>query len=161
MAVWPPDDVLDRVAAIERPAIDGLRWTRPDQWHVTLRFLGDSDVAPVTAALRGVSVGPSRAGLGPTVGRFDHRVLHVPVTGLDEVARAVVVVTAHLGRPPEDRPFRGHLTLARVAKGARVDLRRLAGVPLEAAWHVGSFCLVESRLSPAGARYQVLERFEL
>ena len=27
VAVWPPDDVLDAVAALERPAQDGLRWT--------------------------------------------------------------------------------------------------------------------------------------
>jgi RNA 2',3'-cyclic 3'-phosphodiesterase len=159
--VWPPDDVLDRVAALERPVIAGLRWTGADQWHVTLRFLGETDVAPVTAALEGVDVPVPRAQLGPAVGRFDDRILHVPVRGLDTLAQAVVAATATLGRPPEDRPFRGHLTLARVAKHARVDLRQLTGVPLEATWDATSFCLVESKLSPAGSRYTVVERFGL
>jgi len=161
VAVWPPAEVLERVAALERPAVEGLRWTAPDQWHVTLRFLGETDVAPVVDALRAVAVEPFGVRLGPAVGRFDHRVLHVPVSGVDDLARAVVSTTAGLGRPPDQRPFHGHLTLARVGKHARVDLRRLAGAPLEATWEVSSFCLVESRLSPAGARYTVLERFDL
>jgi 2'-5' RNA ligase len=149
------------VAALERPAIPGLRWSRADQWHVTLRFLGETDVAPVTGALEGVDVPAPRVQLGPTVGRFGHRILHVPVRGLEVLAQAVAACTATLGRPPEDRPFRGHLTLARVVKDAHVDLRRLAGVTLEATWDATSFCLVESRLSPAGSRYEVVERFGL
>ena len=71
----------------------------------------------------------------------------------------MIARTARLGRPPEDRPFDGHLTLARARKAARVDLRRLAGAPIEAAWPVTEVCLVESRLSPAGARYEVVDRF--
>ena len=159
VAVWPPEDVLEAVAALDRPAVDGLRWTRPDQWHVTLRFLGQTDLEPVRAALAGVEVVPATARLGPVVGRFGHRVLHVPVAGLDAVAGAVVAATAGLGRPPDDRPFAGHLTLGRVAKGARVDLRRLAGAAVSGTWDVADVCLVESRLSPAGARYEVVERF--
>lgn len=159
VAVWPPAGVLDRVAALERPTVAGVRWTTPHQWHVTLRFLGQADLGPVLAALAGVQAPPATARLGPTVERFGHRILHVPVAGLDAIAQSVVGATADLGRPPDERPFAGHLTLARVAKGARVDLRRLAGAAIEACWEVGEVCLVESRLSPAGAHYDVLERF--
>lgn len=180
MAVWPPDDVLDRVDGLDRPPRAGLRWTTRDQWHVTLRFLGPvADIDPVVAALAGLSSlsslswpgepgerswsgelsGPGDAVLGPTVGRFGHRVLHVPVAGLDALAAEVVDATAHLGRPPDPRAFAGHLTLARVAKGARVDLRTLAGAPLAARWSVAELCLVESRLYSAGARYRIVARF--
>ena len=162
VAVWPPEDVLDRVAALDRPAVPGLRWTTRGQWHVTLRFLGPvDDVDAVITAVAGVEAPPATARLGPTVGRFGQRILHVPVAGLEAVAEAVIAATAHLGRPPEDRTFAGHLTLARVTKGTRVDLRRLAGTPLEGTWDLGETCLVESRLSPAGARYEVVERFSL
>jgi 2'-5' RNA ligase len=160
VAVWPAD-VLDRVAAVERPEVAGLRWTRRDQWHVTLRFLGQVELDPVVAALAGVHAPPAEATLGPEVGRFAHRVLHVPVAGLDAVAAEVVGATAGVGRPPEDRPFAGHLTLARVAKGARVDLRRFAGAAIDGRWDVTDICLVESRLSSAGARYEVVQRFAL
>ena len=163
IASWPPPDVLDRIGHLERPQVAGLRWTARDQWHVTLRFLGPvTDVGPVLAAM-GVVAGarPARAVLGPAVGWFGRRILHVPVAGLDDVAAAVVAATASLGQPPDDRPFTGHVTLARVAKGSRVDLRALAGGAIEAEWDVDTVCLVESRLAPAGARYEVLERFPL
>lgn len=162
VAVWPPDEVLDRVAALDRPDVAGLRWTAPAQWHVTLRFMGRVDDPAVAAgALGRARAEPAQAVLGPAVGRFGQRVLHVPVAGLDGVAAAVVSATGAVGQPPEERPFAGHLTLARVAKGARVDLRPLAGAPVAGRWPVREVCLVESRLSPTGARYQVVERFPL
>jgi len=163
VAVWPPEDVLHALAGLARPEIPGLRWTGREQWHVTLRFLGAvDDPAPVVDALAEVGrLAPIGAVLGPSVGRFGHRVLHVPVAGLDELAGQVVAGTAGLGRPPEDRAFSGHLTLARVAKCARVDLRPLAGEAVVGRWTVDDVCLVESRLSPTGARYEVLERVPL
>ena len=135
---------------------------RREQWHVTLRFLGRVDaVDEAIAALGAMRAAPAEAVAGPAVGRFGQRVLHVPVAGLDEVAAAVVVATASVGEPPEERPFAGHLTLARVARGGRVDLRRLAGQPVAGRWPVTEVCLVESHLSPKGARYEVVSRFPL
>jgi 2'-5' RNA ligase len=162
VAVWPPDEVLDLLAALDRPEIHGLRWTRRDQWHVTLRFLGPvPDAAPVAEALSGLDLPSSAAVLGPAVDRFGRRILHVPVAGLEAVAAGVVGATERLGQPPDDRPFHGHITLARVADRARVDLQPLTGRAVHAKWRVGTICLVESRLSPAGARYEVLDRFPL
>ena len=73
----------------------------------------------------------------------------------------MITLTAGIGRPPEDREYAGHLTLARVAKGARVNLGRLAGEAVSGRWTVGEVCVVESHLSPAGARYEVLESVAL
>lgn len=163
VAVWPPEEVLDRVAALSRPAIEGVRWTGREHWHVTLRFLGPvPEVQPVAEALAALPrLGPTTGILGPATGRFDQRILHVPVTGLDDVAAAVVQATAHLGKPPDDRPFHGHLTLARVAKHAKVDLRPLTGTPVADTWTVDEVCLVESFPSPSGARYEVRLRLPL
>ncbi|HWC10835.1 MAG TPA: RNA 2',3'-cyclic phosphodiesterase [Acidimicrobiales bacterium] len=171
VAVAPPDEVLERVAALDRPEVAGLRWTTRPQWHVTLRFLGAvDDVAAAADALVRLRAAPAEALLGPAVGRFGQRVLHVPVRGLDEVAAAVVAATADVGEPPEElslrsghagRPFAGHLTLARVRRGARVDLRRLTGEPVEGRWPVEEVCLLQSHLSPKGARYETLERVAL
>lgn len=168
VAVWPPADLVGRLAALPRPDVPGLRWTTPEQWHVTLRFLGrveEGQVESVVEALAGVAaaqaaqVVPVRAAAGPATGRFGHRVLHLPVDGLGGLARAVAAATAGVGEPPEDRAFSGHLTLAR-AKG-RVNLRPLMGMPVAAAWPVDEVALVESRLSAAGARYDVVARFPL
>jgi len=162
VAVWLPDDVLDLIAALPRPEVDGLRWTTRDQWHVTLRFFGSVELDEAVDALRRLSAPSTTAELGPDLGRFGRRILHVPVGGLERVAAAVVDTTAAVGRPPEDRPFAGHITLARARDRRRdVDLRLLAGVPVAASWSVGEVCLVESRLHPHGARYEVVERFSL
>ena len=162
VAVAPPEEVLERVAALHRPEVAGLRWTTRPQWHVTLRFLGAvDDVHAAAEALARARAAPAEAVLGPAVGRFGQRVLHVPVLGLDEVAAAVVAATADVGEPPEERPFAGHLTLARVQRGARVDLRRLTGEPVEGRWPVEEVCLLQSHLSPRGARYETLERVAL
>ena len=159
VAAVPPAPVLDRVAALSRPEVDGLRWTSRDQWHVTLRFLGRvSDVDAVRAALEPLSPARSTARLGPAVGRFGRRVLHVPVAGLEELAAAVVTSTAAIGEPPEDRPFAAHLTLARARARRGIDLRALTGEALAATWPVEEVCLIESHLHPHGARYEMLQR---
>lgn len=142
----------------------GLRWTKPDQWHVTLRFLGavdDARVEPVAQAVADIAgrVAPVAVTAGPVTGRFGHRILHLPVDGLSALADAVGEATAGFGEPPEDRVFTGHLTLART-KG-RVNLGPLEGTPLAARWLVEELTLVESRLSAAGARYEVVARFPL
>jgi RNA 2',3'-cyclic 3'-phosphodiesterase len=162
VAVWPPDDVLELIASLARPEVEGLRWTTREQWHVTLRFFGNVELGDASAALAAVSAQSTIAVMGPETGRFGKRVLHVPVEGLEAVAKAVVRATKKVGRPPEPRPFSGHLTLAR-AQDRRfgVDLRSLVGTPLAASWPVTEVCLVESHLSPKGANYEVVERAPL
>lgn len=164
VAATPPGDVLSMLdAALARPGVVGLRWTTRPQWHVTLRFLGEVDdpsVAGIVEALATAALpGAVTASLGPAVDRFGSRILQVPVGGLDDLARAVVGATRGFGEPPDDRPFRGHLTLARVGRGARgVDLRPLCGAPLAASWPVTAVDLYASELHPHGARYTVIAR---
>jgi 2'-5' RNA ligase len=164
VAVTPPDDVLSLVGALSRQGVVGIRWTTRAQWHVTLRFLGrvdDALVDDVVGALRSVAVPPGTvASLGPATARCGQRVLQVPVAGLEVLAARVEAATASFGEPPDDRPFRGHLTLARVGRGAgRVDLRPLCGTAIGAAWPVAGFELYSSELHPRGARYPALARF--
>lgn len=162
VAVWPPDDILDQLAALPRPEIPGLRWTAREQWHVTLRFLGSvPDVEPVAAALSELDLPFAQAVLGPAVGRFGRRILHVPVSGLEQLAGAVVGATSHVGRPPGDRPFHGHLTLARTANRADVELHRLAGTPVGARWTVRELSLVESRVSGSAGQYDSFATYPL
>ena len=157
VAVWLPDDVLDLVAALPRPEVEGLRWTTRGQWHVTLRFFGSVELDEAVDAVRRLSAPATTAELGPEVARFGRRILHVPVGGLERVAEGVVRATRKVGRPPEDRPFAGHVTLARTRDRRGADLRPLAGLPVAASWPVREVCLVESRLHPHGARYEVVE----
>lgn len=154
--MWPPAEVMAAIAALERPEVDGMRWTTEDQWHATLRFLGEYDVDEATETLATVVADVTTAVMGPVTARFGQRILQVPVAGLDDVAEAVAVAFG-----PEERPFNGHLTLARARERRGVDLRPLCGVPLAGEWPVDEITLVASQLNPKGARYEVVERFPL
>jgi 2'-5' RNA ligase len=154
VAVRPPPIVVERLAGLPRRPRDGVRWTTADQWHVTLRFLGEVDEpAPVVEALAGAQLEPAEAQLGPASEAFGRDVVAVPVAGLDELARSVVAATARFGSPPSRRPYRGHVTLARIRHG---NPRALAGAAIEARWAVEDVRLVRSRLHPDGARYEDL-----
>ena len=158
VAVWPSDEVGATLAGLPRPGVPGLRWTRHDQWHVTLRFLGESDQEAAAAALADLAAQPAVAELGPVTRLLGQRIVVVPVDGLDELARTVVAATVGLGGPPEDWPFTGHLTLAR-AKGPVPP--GTVGTPITGRFPVGEVCLVRSGTLPEGAAYETLERFSL
>jgi 2'-5' RNA ligase len=158
VAVWPPPDVLDALGELPRLPLAGARWTTRPQWHVTLRFLGSGvDPSVAAAALDTVVAEPCTAELGPTAHRLGRSVLMVPVGGLDALAAAVEEATAGLGRPPDDRPFRGHLTLARSRSGTAPRL----DVAIRAQWPVTEITLVDSHTHPAGARYERLHTVAL
>ncbi len=151
IGILPPGAVLDEVAGLRRPERPGVRWTTRDQWHLTLRFLGEvPDPVPVADALDAAPLARCSAVLGPEVQALGRRVVCVPVAGLDDLASGVMAATAGFGRPPEPRPSHGHLTLARVTRGS---LRDLVGEPITARFDVRAVRLVRSRLGPQGARY--------
>jgi RNA 2',3'-cyclic 3'-phosphodiesterase len=161
VAVWPPLEVVAKVVELERPARQGVRWTTADQWHVTLHFLGsvpDAEVEPLRACFvhPGGGVATAVAVAGPRVERLGRGVLCLPVAGLDDLAERVNAATAGIAVPEPDRPFKGHLTLARAKPGA--DLRPLAGARLSASWPVEEVTLVASQTRPDGATYHVLAR---
>ncbi|HSL56757.1 MAG TPA: RNA 2',3'-cyclic phosphodiesterase [Acidimicrobiales bacterium] len=159
VAVTPPPEVLDAIATLPRPDEPGVRWVPREQWHVTLRFLGDADPDAVAAALDGAlgdgadrvpHATGARCELGPVVSRLGRSVVCVPASGLDELARVVTTATAHLGTPPDPRPFTGHLTLARLRQRAACGV---TGAPFRASFDVRDVDLVESRLGSDGATH--------
>lgn len=153
VAVWPPDDVVAALQALPRPESDGVRWSTPPQWHVTLRFLGNvPDVAGVVDALAEVQQPAVDVEVGPATKKLGPSVLMVPVRGLDALAASLPFAL--------DRPFDGHLTVAR-ARSRRQVPRSLEGIPFEASWRATSFALVRSQTKPDGAVYDDVETFPL
>lgn len=154
VAVEPPPVLLERIDELDRPDGAGVRWSRREQWHITLRFLGEVDRDAAVTALRGLSAPPSVAELGPTIERLGPRVVCVPIGGLEELAAAVAAAMGDLGAPPDHRPFRAHLTLGR-ARSADTDVP-LVGTPFRASFPVDAVALVESHLGSGPARYEVV-----
>ncbi len=159
VATWPPPEICDALARAPRPPLARARWSEPEQWHVTLRFLGDVPVGDVAALAARLAARPWPGGVvargGPATRFLGEGLLIWPVEGLAELAAAVAEATRGTGEPPT-RPFLGHITLARARRG--YDLRRQHHLlsPLAATWAVTSIALVRSRLAPAGATYTTL-----
>lgn len=153
VAVWPPEEVLAALRSMPRPDTPGVRWSTEDQWHVTLRFLGNvDDVDAVVDALSGVDEPAAVVRVGPATARLGPGVLMLPVRGLDPLAHTLPL--------DMDRPFRGHLTLAR-AKNKQQVPRTLEGAPFDASWTATSFSLVRSQTRPTGAVYDDIATFPL
>jgi 2'-5' RNA ligase len=155
VAAWPPADVVADLERLPRAPSPGVRWVRPEHWHVTLRFLGDAEPERVAARLRATRLPRSEAVLGPVVSRIGRSTVALPTAGLDALAAAVVSATADLGTPPDPRPFRGHLTLARLRHRAACGV---AGARLTARFAVDEVVLIDSTLGADGPTYAVVTR---
>jgi 2'-5' RNA ligase len=162
VAVRPPSEVIDAIAALPRPERHGIRWSRSDQWHVTLRFLGDvEDDRPVADAL-GAGLAGERAvevAVGPATAKLGRSVLVIPVHGLDDLAATVLDATRDVVPVPDGAfSFRGHLTLARCPRSVP---RWAIGAPVDARWTAAEVELVRSRLGGGPPVHEVVARFGL
>lgn len=152
-----------------------VRWTRAEGRHVTMAFLGQVEderaqaagdvMATVAARNRATSVEVGGLGAFPSARRA--RVLWVSV---EDPSGALAALAADLqaalradGFQVDDREFRGHLTLGRVADRRGVELVDTIGVDRHQRVTVplDSLVLFESHLSPSGARYRPLRRVQL
>jgi len=130
--------LADLAAEVRGMGLERLRWVRPENIHITLKFLGETpaDRQPeiedaLRAAAEGVAPHELTLGeLGKFGGRQSPRVLLVDVRGdvdaLKALQKRVDGKIAPLGFPAEKRPFAAHLTLARVPQ----DLARKVARPL-------------------------------
>ncbi len=158
IAVWPPADVISTLTALHRKDQRGVRFVRPENWHITLRFLGDADPNAVVDALRGVTFAPARVHLGPAVDVLADRALVIPVRGVDDLERTVREHTSHIGEAPRKR-FVSHLTVARVKPN--VPMPQTLGALTNDGFDVHEVTLVQSRLDPDGARYEILQSWQV
>jgi RNA 2',3'-cyclic 3'-phosphodiesterase len=173
VAVWPPASLVARLRQLDRPARPGLRWTTEDQWHVTLRFLGAVDrdaCGPLRQALARVAAGSNsvEAHAGPAPRALGRGVWVLPIEGLEPLATRVRCATAEVGQPVGERPYRGHITLARARRPAALaGLAQPAGAPGAGSfgaadhWRVADLSLVRSELRADGARYRVVAEWPL
>lgn len=159
--------------AIEILSGGGLkcRWVRPENLHITLRFLG----AYPESAVSGIEEAMSRAAVNmkpftartETFGAFPNRrrarVLWLGLTEAPELQALYGALNHKLGEAgfePEERPFRGHITFGRLKRPGPVDLYGLEAIPLGAELVFDELTLFESRLTPSGAIYEELRRAE-
>lgn len=177
VAVAVPDEARARLETFAEPRRDAdpdLRWVRPENWHLTLAFLGDvpadrqeplaDALAEVADRTRGFTLALGGAGAFPKP--YAAKVLWLGVTtGRDELGRlAARVRTAcqRVGVPPDPATFAAHLTLARTRRPVEATrwLRVLEAFP-QPSWRVERFVLVDSTLNRGGSVYRVVGEYPL
>jgi 2'-5' RNA ligase len=156
-----------------------IRWTRSDQFHLTMRFLGGVEAQRVdrlSDAVRRACAGAgvlqlraARIGIFPGLRR--PRVLWTGVDDRDgrlaELQHSIEAVTnAFTDEPPQDK-FTGHVTLARCRDINRADASTLATLVQAMAnrafgdWTADSVDVIRSQPAPQGSRYATIATIDL
>ena len=175
-----PDDVLETIGEIQKQLKKRglkLRWVPLDNIHLTVKFLGDipvnliDQVADMMMASAEVFAAMTihTLGMGVFPGYRRPNVLWIGLDGeTDRLVRFQKTLDANLNRigiPPEQRPFRGHLTIGRVKGHLDTELLKdclryfydFQSRPFA----IKEVKLFQSELTPAGAVYSCLKRFAL
>ena len=170
-AVEIPRSVAERLTVL-RAGLTGARWVDPENYHLTLRFIGDVDGATArdfTAALGEIVAATFElevSGLGSFGGGRPRAIFAgiAPSQGLEVLQRANERAAREAGLPPEGRNYKPHVTLARL-KGARAEavaayLERQGDIGPEP-FTVSRFVLYSSRNSVGGGPYVVEAAYPL
>lgn len=174
VAVFPPLEVREEAAGTARRLLpdDRIRWSRPENIHLTLKFLGDveeeslDDLRTVleSACAKHASFEARLAGLAAFPSARRARIVWAGVGAGSERLRSLAADVdadlSSLGFERETRPYEPHLTLGRV-RGRPVSLN----LPEEAGdgplFKVHQVELTQSTLTDKGPIYRTLENFAL
>jgi 2'-5' RNA ligase len=176
LAINIPSEVRHAIAEASAPlrtAAPDLSWIREPQLHLTVKFLGEQpdEMAPKIAAAMNAVASRNRVvdveigGVGAFPNFRRPRVVWIgvsPEPKLELLHHDVEAACESLGLPLDGKPFRPHLTLARVkpraaTRDALRDLARAAkAVSLAEEVVITSIDLMESELTTVGSRYRML-----
>lgn len=166
-----PPDVAQSLAAL-RGGLPGARWIDAENYHLTLRFIGDVDdaVAHEVASLLGrVRRGPFELyfeDLTSFGGRRPRAVVATlgPAPALIDLQAEHERLMQRVGLEPEGRKFTPHVTLARLrdSSSRQVAEYLAARAPFRSLpFKVSRFVLFSSRASVGGGPYVVEAAYPL
>ena len=150
------------------------RWVRPENLHVTLKFLAEvaeGKLDRILGALRAIrseqQVTADFRGLGFFPDDKHPRVFWAGIeasSNLKTLAADIDSAVLEFGIAREKRAFSPHLTLARIERPRLPEALR-AAITTNAHREFGSlqtneFCLIQSKLRPSGAEYTTLASFQ-
>ncbi|MFW5707502.1 MAG: RNA 2',3'-cyclic phosphodiesterase [Bacteroidota bacterium] len=175
--VVPEQTLLKALESIQQKlSADSINWVKPDNLHITLKFLGDTPEKKIPSIIGALhkstdTLYPSEffvEGFGYFGNLRFPRVLWMGImerdqNNLEKVYAGVQKNLEPLGFPAEEHFFKPHLTIGRIKNisDTRI-LRELEGIfstlPFQKV-PVDSFSLYESKLTPSGPVYSLVEKF--
>lgn len=161
IAIPLPTEVKTLLTSL-RTTLPGCRWVDQEQMHLTLHFLGDAEEHLLTGlqAMMAQLTTPAFFLSTGTPGTFPSprapRVLWLGLSGSEPLRQLHAELSAglvHLGLTVENRPFRPHLTLARLREtpAAAVAQWLHQAPPAPVSFAVEQVTLFASTLQPGGA----------
>jgi 2'-5' RNA ligase len=184
IAISLPEAVKQEIEKVQREMrreLPGnvMRWTKREQFHVTLKFLGnvaEARVAELSAALReacrpfnALRLRAERVGFFPDVRypRVAWAWVHDEKDHLRELQRAIETSTRSFTSEGAEKQFTGHVTLARIQGIKRPQAEILSKFALSMTervfgeWMADKVELIRSELSSTGSRYTAVAAFPL
>jgi 2'-5' RNA ligase len=145
-----------------------VSWEKMDKFHLTLKFLGETDeaqleslqaiVREITEKLKSFQLQISGTGVFPNIN--NPRVLWIGLideeSRLGEIKRDLENMCEKIGFLKEKRAYTPHLTIARIRepqKSKGLAQRHLENKFEPASFHVSEIVIYESRLQPTGSVY--------
>jgi 2'-5' RNA ligase len=182
VAVFPPATLAASLAAEAKKlklARGSVRWTSPEQIHLTLNFLGSIPAARLSGFSAAIGAACAQAaphtleaaGLGAFPSPARPRIIWAGLRGgvqpLRQLKEALDSRLHPLGYVPDTRDFHPHLTIGRVLRLQPADRDKLRllieqfVVRSFGHWPIERVALMRSQLSPSGAKYSELESFAI
>jgi 2'-5' RNA ligase len=166
-----PPDVGQALSSL-RGGLPGARWIDPENYHLTLRFIGDvdDDIAQEVALMLGrvqrVAFDLHFDGVTSFGGRKPRAVVAAvpPVQALLDVQAEQERLMRRIGLEPEGRKFTPHVTLARLRDAssfAVADYLSARGYFRTAPFRISQFVLFSSRNSVGGGPYVIEASYPL
>jgi RNA 2',3'-cyclic 3'-phosphodiesterase len=157
-----------------RGGLPGARWIDPENYHITLRFIGDVDYAMARDIFSILGDGRRRNAIAVTLdglasfgGERPRAVFAraVPTGDLNDLQAEQERLIRRVGLPPEKRKFTPHLTLARLRRDASpidvADYLATRGRFPKLLFRAERFVLFSSRDSVGGGAYVVEAAYPL
>jgi len=160
-----PPHIAQSLATM-RGGLPGARWIDLENYHVTLRFIGDIDdalaheIAGVLGRVRRMTFELRIDGLSSFGGRKPRAVVATvaPIAPLMELQAEHERLLQRLGLEPEGRKYTPHVTLARLRDSSShqvADYLSARGHFRSTSFEVSRFVLYSSRASVGGGPYVV------
>ncbi|MBI2714171.1 MAG: RNA 2',3'-cyclic phosphodiesterase [Rhizobiales bacterium] len=160
-----PSDVGESLGML-RGGLPGARWITPDNYHLTLRFIGDvndviaHEVASLLGRVKRGAFELHMEGLTSFGGRKPRAVVATvaPEQALLDVQAEHERLMQRIGLQPEGRKYLPHVTLARLRTSSSRDVAEYLsarGLFRTASFPVSRFVLFSSRNSVGGGPYVV------
>ena len=166
-----PEDIGQSLSSL-RGGLPGARWIDPENYHVTLRFIGDidgsiaNDIAYTLFNVKRKPFEVALQGLTSFGGNKPRAVVAsiAPCRPLMELQAELERLMQRVGLDPEGRKFTPHVTLARLRNASNRDVADYLSVrgyfPTKA-FTVDRFVLFSSRASVGGGPYIVEDEYAL